>query len=449
MEQKFRHMEHKSLVALLLVITRIIKADSRIDADEIEQLAVLERQYGFDYTLMQEASRLTLAEAVEQLRTLDKPMRMQILKSMKELASTDRILERHEALLLLTLQYCLLEERPKCDVVSSVVGHRSGDLGTYIIYFENERDELCHQQIAEDWELLRLLLQQQGHQFFLVEQIVQNLCKQDSAIVKKLLQYLAPAIGEGQLEGLYQKMKRMDTATFAQQILIKQMQLQGLRKTAPSLLINLGSMDFLRIEIEDRPLNHIRKFLNDYTQLASPVTPTLRPNEDANNAGHFRYYSYFRDFFNLLVQSEPKESRLVIWPNKSEFEFPGIGKRLKLNQQEASLLTTILYYTYYSKGVPTCYDKETKAVESLYRTIYCRKKFIETDDVIYPENLAPIRAKIEKKMRLQLEGLDNLEDFIPCNEDRKGYYRIAAPRKMVTVKPDIRLEEVDILDFKW
>ena len=101
METKFKRLDHKSLVALLLVITRMIKADSRIDAGEIQKLMVLEQQYNFDHTLMTEANRLTLSDAIKQLKSLDLPTRRQILQSLTELGSTDRILERHEALLLL------------------------------------------------------------------------------------------------------------------------------------------------------------------------------------------------------------------------------------------------------------------------------------------------------------------------------------------------------------
>ena len=93
METKFKRLDHKSLVALLLVITRMIKADSRIDAGEIQKLMVLEQQYNFDHTLMTEANRLTLSDAIKQLRSLDLPTRRQILQSLTELGSTDRILE--------------------------------------------------------------------------------------------------------------------------------------------------------------------------------------------------------------------------------------------------------------------------------------------------------------------------------------------------------------------
>ena len=408
METKFKRLDHKSLVALLLVITRMIKADSRIDAGEIQKLMVLEQQYNFDHTLMTEANRLTLSDAIKQLRSLDLPTRRQILQSLTELGSTDRILERHEALLLLTLRYCLLDdEGQQSEVISSHKSHRSGDLGTYIIYFEAEDNENIHRQIFEEWELMKLMLQQNGLQFFFVEHIVQSLCKQDPVIIKKMLEYFAPTKTDEQIGHLYDRIEKMDSSTFCQQVFVRSMEMNDLRNARPSLLINLGSTDLLRIEIADTPQAHIRRFLNDYNRQASPGMTAVRP--------------------------------------------PQIGRSLRLNQQESALYSLILVYTYKynKKGLPLSYTSEQRKIEALYRTIYCRKKFVETEDVIFPDNLAPIRAKIEKKMRDQLDGLDNIEDFIPRNENREGYYRIVAPVKMVCVRPDIRQNEVSIIDFEW
>ncbi len=452
METKFKRLDRKSLVALLLVITRMIKADSRIDADEIRKLMTLEHQYNFDRTLMADATRLTLSEAIGQLRTLDVPTRRQILASLTELGSTDRILERHEALLLLTLRYCLLDDDSlHCEVVSSHTSHRSGDLGTYIIYFETEADEAIHRQIFDQWELMKLMLQQSGLQFFFVEHIVRSLCQQDPVIIRKMLEYFAPTKSDEQIARLYDRMETMDSATFCQEVFVRSMQMNDLREARPSLLINLGSTDLLRIEITDTPQTLIRRFLADYNRQASPGMTAVRPLDNENHLGHYSYYGFYRDLFNLLVRAEPKESRIVLWPNKSEFQFPDASRTLRLNQQEAALYSLILVYTfkYNKQGLPLSYTPAQRKIEALYRTIYCRKKFVETEDVVFPDNLAPIRAKIERKMRDQLDGLDNLEDFIPRNEKREGFYRIAAPVKMVCVRPDIRLPEVNIADFEW
>lgn len=445
-----RRFEHKTLAALLLVITRMIKADSRVDAEEIAHLTQLEEMYGFDRTLMAEASRLTLAEAVKRLAALDAGARSQVMASLGSLARTDRLMERHEALLLLALRYCLGEGGSEvCEIVSGNRQRHSSDLGSYIIYYETATDAERHRQIDEQWELMSLLAQHHGLQLMVVERIVADLCRQDEAMVRKLMGYMAPELNDQQLQQLHERMHRMDTVTFGQRVLVRDLQYGALRDVRPSLLVSLGHGDMLRIELRDDVLTHLRRLTADYSQLASPGMEALRIIDNAGEEGHFRFYGYYHDFFGLLVESEPRESRIVVWPNKSEFDFPDAGRTLRLNQQEASLYTLILYHTYAGKGLPLCYSPEQRQIEARYKRIYCRKKLVDADEVIYPDNLAPIRAKIERKMREQLVGLDNLEDFIPRNVDREGYYRVLAPASMVKVRPDYRQAEVGISLFDW
>ena len=458
-----RRLDHKSLAALLLVTTRMIKADRRVDAEEIALLTELEQKYGFDRSLMPEAARLTLAEAVKRLAALDEDVRQQVMDSLGTLAKTDRLLERHEALLLLALHYTLSGETGY-EVLSGNTERHSGDLSSYVIYCEAASDAVRHRQIDEHWELMNLLMQQHGLQLMVVERIVTELCCQDQPMVHKLMGYMAPELNDLQLEQVYDRMTRMDTATFVQRVLVRDLQYAALRDARPSLLINLGRGDLLRIELHDEVLTHVRRLIGDYSRLASPSMEALRIIDNTAQQGHFRFYGYYHDFFRLLVESEPQESRIVVWPNKSEFYFPDAQRTLRLNQQEASLYTLVLILTYgelgrrneeggmrkEAKGLPLCYTAEQRQIEALYRKIYCRKKFVDTDEVIYPDNLAPIRAKIEKKMREQLVGLDNLEDFIPRNENREGYYRISAPASMVKVRPDAaRQTEMGIGLFEW
>ena len=444
-------IDRHSLSALLLVITRMIKADSRIDADEISLLIGLEQQYGFDRSLMNEASRLTLAEAIAQLRTLDVDVRRTMMQSLTQLACSDEVMERHEAMLLLTLRYCLLDEGLHCEVVSSRKSHRGGDLGTYLIYFESETDLAIHARLQQDWAQLERLLRGQGLSLLYVEHIVGQLTALEPRIVRTLLGYLAPSLSDAQVEDLCQRTSRMDTATFGREVLVRNLELQELRTASPSLLVNLGTTDFLRIPLTQEPLTLIRQLLDDYGQLVSPEAKGGHTLEDDSEQGHFRYYSYYRDFFNLLVEAEPKVSRIVVWPNKSEFEFPDADRKLKLKPQEAALYCLILCctYKYNRKGLPLCYTPEQRQIEALYRRIYCRKKFVDEKAVVFPESLAPLRSKIEDKMAKQLEGLDNLEDFIPRNVGQEGFYRITAPVQLVMVRPDYRQEEVGIEEFEW
>lgn len=443
-----RHLDHKSLVALVHVIILLIKADHVIDVSEVQKLSELEQLYGFDRRVMAEAQRLTFAEAVSRLSLLDAPMRQQIKQSLVELAGADRQCVPGEALLLVALRYCL--DQPDdidCELLPNPYPAESSS--PYVLYIENEPDAEVHAQLQRDQRLIRLSLQQYGFRLLYIEHLVAQLSLLDQPMLLKVLGYMASEFDDQQLQQIYQRMLQMDTSSFCSHVLVRGLQLTSIRQAGPSLLFHIGPA-YLRIGVKEGVLPVIQRFLDEYGLRVSPgsIVPLLSIDADK---GKLKYDGYFKSFFDLLVKAEPKESHMVVWPMKSEFEFPGVKRTLRLNQQEASLYTLILEYNYAHgcKGLPLCYTPEQRNIESLYRRIYCRKKFVETADVIFPDNLAPIRAKIERKMREQLSGLSNLEDFIPHNDGRQGYYRISALPRMVRIKPDNRSEAVEVGEYKW
>ena len=448
---QFRRLDHKNLVAFVRVISELIRIDNVIDTEEINMLLRLEQQYGFDRSYKREAMSLSLADAIGQLSQLDLQARTQILQSFIDIAGADRVCVTREAIMLLALRYCLEGKMDRnCQVIdcpSSLISHYEQP---YVMYVESEYDDEWHTQIGQQIELIQLLLQQQGLRLFYVEQIVSKLSEIDRDIMLTTLGYLAPELDDQQVSQIYERMQQTDTATFTTRVMGRDLQVSALRQTEPSLLISMGSA-FLSIRLTTSVMSQIKTFLTDYSQLVSPASianchTSLEVGDDK-----LRYFGYYKAFFDFILKAEPKESRIVIWPLKSEFEFPEANRTLRLNQQEASLYTLILEYTYRHEGhgLPLCYTPAQKRIEALYRTIYCCKKCVDEADVIFPDNMAPIRAKIEKKMRDQLSGLSNLDDYIPRNDNRQGFYRIGAHVRNIMVKADIREDEVSLLDYQW
>lgn len=446
----FRHLDHKNLVAFVRVISELIKIDNVIDAEEITMLLILEQQYGFDRTYKREAMHLSLADAINQLAQLDLQARTQILQSFNDIAGADRVCVTREAIMLLALRYVLEgKQQKKCQVIDCPANMSAPDQSPFVMYVESEYDDERHEQIDSQMELIQLMLQQYGLRLFYVEQIVNKLSEMDKNMLMTTLGYLAPELDNMQVEQMYERMQTTDTPTFTTRVMARDLQVSALRNISSSLLISMGS-SFLCITLEDSVLSHLKDFLQDFGQLVSPGSIVANTHIDAGD-DKLRYFGYYKAFFDFILKAEPKESHLVIWPFKSEFEFPEAHRTLRLNQQEASLYTLILEYTYKheGKGLPLCYTPAQKRIETLYRTIYCNKKCVDESEVIYPENLAPIRAKIERKMRDQLSGLSNLEDYIPHNDNRQGFYRIAAHVHNINVKADIREEEINLQDYDW
>lgn len=447
---QFRHLDHKNLVAFVRVVSELIKIDNVIDAEEISILLQLEQQYGFDRSYKREAMHLTIADAIAQLSQLDLQARTQILQSFEAIVGADRVCVTREAIMLLALRYCLEGKQNKdCQVINCPAVLSAPDQSPYVMYVESDYNEEYHEQIDNQIELIQLMLQQYGLNLFYVEQIVSKLSEMDKNMMLMTLGYLAPELDDSQIAQMYERMQETDSETFTTRVLARDLQISALRNIGPSLLISMGS-SFLCIALKDSFKGQLKSFISDFSQLVSPYTITSGTSLEVGN-DQLRYFGYYKAFFDFILKAEPKESHLVIWPLKSEFEFPEAKRTLRLNQQEASLYTLILEYTYKheGKGLPLCYTPAQKRIEALYRTIYCCKKCVDEADVIYPENLAPIRAKIEKKMRDQLSGLSNLEDYIPHNDNRQGFYRIAAHVRNIMVKADIREDEINLQEYDW
>lgn len=442
--RNYKRIERRFLTALVRIVGKIITADKCIAMSELNALHAMEEHFGFNRTLMAEAYKIPLSEAVATLKELDQTIRMEMLEDLKALAKADSFVDKSEALVLLALCRCLKKNAPE-QVLSTQMELHDTDFSGCILYAESQCDDAYHQELTSCASQLRSQLQGLGLQLVHVEEMVKNISDVDANMVRLLLGYLAPQMTDGQIDAFYKKINTMDTHTFCERVLVDTFQLDACRAVGPCLLMGIGGGDFLQIPLQGSLQEAMSALLNDYAAIAS--SQKIAP-PDAGEEGLF-YDGYGKFFLSLLVKSAPRKSHVVVWPNKSEFTFPVVCRTLKLNQQEATLFTLILLYSTTGKcqGLPLSYCAETKRVESLYRTIYCRKKLVETSDVIFPDNLAPIRARLEKKMREQLSGLENLEDYIPFNDDH--HYRVKALAEQVFVAPNLNEEPVPLVDFKW
>jgi hypothetical protein len=77
----------------------------------------------------------------------------------------------------------------------------------------------------------------------------------------------------------------------------------------------------------------------------------------------------------------------------------------------------------------------------MYAKIYHRK------DAVFPDNMAPIRSRIEAKMRRQLDGLANLEEYIPKLKD--GKYVVSAPVSRIKIRDTRHDSSKNFEEYNW
>ena len=77
----------------------------------------------------------------------------------------------------------------------------------------------------------------------------------------------------------------------------------------------------------------------------------------------------------------------------------------------------------------------------MYAKIYHKR------DAIFPDNIAPIRSRIEAKMRKQLDGLANLEEYIPKLKD--GKYIVSAPACRIKIRDTRHDQPRNFNEHNW
>ena len=74
-------------------------------------------------------------------------------------------------------------------------------------------------------------------------------------------------------------------------------------------------------------------------------------------------------------------------------------------------------------------------------------KIYHKKDAIIPDNIAPIRSRIERKMREQLDGLANIEDFIP--KLNNGKYVVCAKPERIKIRNSHYDKIKSFINHKW
>ena len=443
----------KERIAIARIVSDMIKADNIIEESEIEMLNRFKNDYHLDGHILNEARHIKFSTAVSDLCTLKDEEKIEIFTSIKNMASADGLCVPKEAMLLLALRYAFGIERDKVTkkykinrknnvkLISCPTGEASIS-SQYVIYIEGKNHANINEIIRKNFEVNVLSLRQWGFDFIYIPSLVEEFKTMNSDYVKDVINYMAPELGKETIDVVYERLIRMDTVTFCNHVLADTLNVEEVKNAAPSLFINIGTSivpycvvsgpvecytEFLCIPLGEDVTAQIKDFIKAYSKLVSfHSTPSAAYMGDNNR---FKYFGFYKAMFDFLVKAEPKESDMIVHPWNSSFEFPQIALGdLVLSPQEAAVYKLILELTYNHPlgGLPTFYTKYEGEIIRKYKRIYSK------ENAAFPENLAPIRSRIEKKMRQHLEGLVNIEDYIPRMKD--GKYVVSALPSRIQIR---------------
>lgn len=462
----------KERIAIARIVSDMIKADNIIEESEIEMLNKLKKDYNLDSRTLSEARHIRFSTAIADLECMKDEEKIAFFKHIQSMAIADGVCVPREAMLLLALRYSLgIECNPKdkkqyqinhnkeVKLISCPTGETS-ITSQYVIYIEGKYNEEINDNLKKTLEMNVLHLRQWGFDFIYIPSLIDEFRSMNANYVKEVIGYMAPELADETIDIVYKRLLKMDTVNFCNHVLAEKLHVDAVKNAKPSLFINIGTSvvpycsvsgpvecytEFMCIPLLDKDIvDQIKEFVQAYSKLVS-FFATPNPTNVSDSPNRFKYFGFYKAMFDFLVKAEPKESDIIIHPWNNLFEFPHVPiDDLKLTPQEAALYKLILECTYNHPlgGLPSAYDVNyQKEIEKMYRKIY------HNNSATFPNPLAPIRSKIESKMRKHLAGLANLEDYIPKMKD--GMYVIAARPERIKIRSSHYDSVKSFVDYHW
>ena len=374
-------MTREERIAMARIISDMIKADNIIEESEIKDMKDLMSHYSITQQDMSDARNIRFSDAVTSLKEMTKKERQVFFDSIYRIALSDNVCVPKEALLLIALQYCLVEydyketsgnRIPKPYIISCPAGETMIS-DQYMVYLESSYNEDRNAEIMQDFKLLVTQSRLNGFNFIYIPKMVEEFKEMDPMYVKDVISYMAPHLADNVVVDVYDRLCKMTTADFFHNVLYEKLQVKALYDAKPSILINIGSSvvpycatdgsvqyytEFLCIPIITTTLSLVEEILFFYQSKVSIKTVTI-----SDNKGQFKYFGFYKALFDFLIAPPPIAPDLIflgqnIMDGKYYVAFKfkdGQERKIKLMPKRYELYLLIAKKTYRSriKGLPT------------------------------------------------------------------------------------------------
>ena len=409
-------MTKEQRTAMARIISDMIKADNIIEESEIKDMKKLMSEYAITHQEMNDARKIRFTDAVNTLKELSIKDRTSFFDHIYSIALSDNVCVPREALLLIALQYCLIESDkktengnplPKPYLISCPTGEASFN-DQYMVYLESSFDEERNAELMQHFRLLVTITRLCGFNFIYIPKMVEEFRGMKEQYVKDVISYMAPNLEDSFIQQVYNRLCDLTTVDFFRNVLYERLQVKALHNTPPSLLINIGTSvvpycsaggsvqyytEFLCIPISSGILTLVDDILGFYQSKVS-IRQSITIND---SKGQFKYFGFYKALFDFLVAPPPIAPDLVFLGQDMKtgrfqvaFKFDdGNEKKLCLTPREYDTYFQVAMRSYKGriKGLPISCDKYIKP------TIAHVKSKINSDipDLTYSNQYKPER----------------------------------------------------------
>ena len=436
-------MTREQRTAIARIISDMIKADNIIEESEIKDMKSLMLNYAITHQEMNDARKIRLTDAVSILKELSLKDRKAFFDKIYSIAMSDNICVPREALLLIALQYCLIESNRRTDngkhlpqpyLISCPTGEASFN-DQYMVYLESSYNEDRNAELMRHFRLLVTITRLYGFNFIYIPKMVEEFRGMNEQYVKDVISYMAPNLDESFISQVYNRLCNMTTVDFFRNVLYERLQVKTLHNTPPSLLINIGTSvvpycsiggtvqyytEFLCIPISIDILSLVDEILGFYQSKVS-IRQSITLND---SKGQFKYFGFYKALFDFLVAPPPIAPNLIFLGQDMKtgryqiaFKFDdGNEKKIVLTPREYNIYLQVAIRSYKSstKGLPVSYDKYIKPTIAHLKS----KISSEMPDLTYSNQYKPERdgntyvLRLEKsKVFIRMRGVCGDEDI--------------------------------------
>lgn len=368
-------MTKEQRIAIARIISDMIKADNIIEESEIKDMKRLVNEYSISPQEMSDARRIRFSDAVNSLKELNDKERKVFFNNVYNIALSDNVCVPREALLLIALQYCLINNNktdknnplPKPYLISCPTGEASFN-DQYMVYLESSYDELRNEELKQHFRLLVTITRLCGFNFIYIPKMVEEFRGMNEQYVKDVISYMAPNLEDSFIQQVYDRLCDMTTVEFFRNVLYERLQVKALHDTPPSLLINIGTSvvpycsaggtiqyytEFLCIPISSSILTLVDDILGFYQSKVS-IRQSITIND---SKGQFKYFGFYKALFDFLVAPPPVAPDLIFLglnmeKNKYQVAFrfeDGNEKKLYLPPKHYDIYFQVALRTYRSR----------------------------------------------------------------------------------------------------
>jgi len=409
-------MTREQRTAMARIISDMIKADNIIEESEIKDMKKLMSEYAITHQEMNDARKIRFTDAVNTLKELGMKERKTFFDRLYNIALSDNVCVPREALLLIALQYCLIDiERraedgkllPKPYLISCPTGEASFN-DQYMVYLESSYDEERNAELMQHFRLLVTITRLCGFNFIYIPKMVEEFRGMNEQYVKDVISYMAPNLESSFIEQVYNRLCELTTAEFFRNVLYERLQVKALHNTPPSLLINIGTSvvpycsaggsvqyytEFLCVPISSSILTLVDDILGFYQSKVS-IRQSITIND---SKGQFKYFGFYKALFDFLVAPPPIAPDLIFLDQDMKtgryqvaFKFDdGNLKKICLTPKEYEVYFQVALKSYRSrtKGLPVSCDKHIKPIIAHIKS----KISSEIPDLTYSDQYKPER----------------------------------------------------------